>query len=417
MNMRKFRNLVAIVLFFGGLVFSTHADFSSIYIWGDSLSTTTSNSPSPQYYGLRESNGRTWVEVLAQRQGLGANSINNTNWSFSSNNLSYYGHYSSSLVTDIKNFKAPTNATSCLFVIWLDNADFVGDMTDIHVGDPANAPNNGTNLANWVSAINQHLTNHFNFITNLYAKGCRTLVAPNAADVTTIPEFNGSGAAYRAFVRQQIISFNTSYAAMLNQLQASPSFPGLKIYVPDIFTLLNNALTNASAYGLTNALNYYGQSTDAIDALNPKVLNGPGTNYIFWDYLGSPTAQMGEVIADVAQQTLSPVQISGLAQINGSNQLNVVNVPVGLNGFLDNSTNLAQTSWTTVTNFNSLTTTQSLFVITPPLPANFGAGGSGGSGGGSIDPSNPGTNTVAGPPLGSAAQFYRLRFPYAWNWP
>jgi phospholipase/lecithinase/hemolysin len=432
LNVKNLKQFTAIMLFFGGLILSARAGFSSIYIWGDSLSTTTSNSPSSQYYGRRESNGRTWVEVLAQRQGLGANSTTNVNWSYSSNNLSYYGHYSSSLVADIKNFKVPANATNCLFVVWLNNADFVGDMTSIHVGDPANAPNNGTNLANWTSAINQHLTNHFNFITNLYALGCRTLIAPNAADVTTIPQFNSSSAAYRNFVRQRIISFNTSNTVMLNGIQTSTNFPGLKIYVPDIFSLLDNVLTNAPAYGLTNALDYYGHSIAAIDDLNPNVLYGPGTNYVFWDRFGSPTAKMGEIIADVAQQSVSPAQIS-ISQIsnvtlsNGSNLLNVamnmVNLPVGLNGFVDGSTNLAQPNWILATNFNSTATSQSISVLAPPFPTvDFGSGGGSGGSGGSSGPPMPGsgTGTTSGSNYVSfttSAQFYRLRFPFAWNWP
>jgi phospholipase/lecithinase/hemolysin len=424
------RNLSAIVLFFGGLVFSSQAGFSSIYIWGDSLSNTTTNnagSSAKYYYGQRYSNGRTWVEVLAQRQGLGANSISNVNWSYSSNNVSFYGHYSSSFVTDIKSFNPPPGlANKSLFVVWADNADFVGDMTSF------GQPNSGTNQTAWTTAINQHLTNHLNFITSLYAKGARTFVAPNAADITVIPQFNNSGAAYRKFVRQQIISFNASYAAMLNQLQASPNFPGLKIVVPDIYSLLNNVLTNAASFGLTNALydEKYGNGPTCIDAtdayslglLNSAALNGPGTNYIFWDYFGSPTAAMGEVIADFVQQYLSPVQLTGVTQINGNDRLDVVNMPVGLNGFVDGNTNLSPSTWTLATNFNSFTTAQSIFVITPPLPAGFGTGAPTNTGPVDINPGDISTNAVYPPPgtntfFNVAAQFYRLRFPYAWNWP
>ena len=407
--------------FFGGLIFSAHATFSSIYIWGDSLSTTTSNTPpSSQYYGLRESNGRTWVEVLAQRQGLGANSITNPAWSYSSNNLSYYYHLSSDVVNDISRFNPANSVTNCLFVVWVNNADFVDDLLNPAVGLPNGKNNsNGTNLANWTTAINQHINNHSNAIVSLYAKGCRTMIAPNAADVTAIPQFAGSGTAYRNFVRQQIISFNASYATMLQQICASS--PGLAIYNPDIFSLLNNVLTNAASYGLTNAVDYYGNSIDALHNLNPSGLNGPGTNYIFWDYT-SPTAAMGEVIADFAQQCMSPVQFSAIKQVNGSNRLDVVNMPVGLGGFVDNSTNPVPGSWTSgITNFTGLTSAQSIFIPTPPLPDGLGSGLTNISGGGtvSIDPNNPGTNSASGTNtfFNSAGQFYRLRFPYAWNWP
>ena len=112
--------------------------------------------------------------------------------------------------------------------------------------------------------------------------------------------------------------------------------PGLAIYTPDYFTLLNNVLTNAAYYGLTNALSPQGFSIDAYSdfAIVNLTLNGPGTNYIFWDPQ-DPTAMLHEIMADVAQQLISPVQISWLALFNGSNRLDVANMPVGLNGFVD----------------------------------------------------------------------------------
>jgi phospholipase/lecithinase/hemolysin len=188
--------------------------------------------------------------------------------------------------------------------------------------------------------------------------------------------------------------------------------PGLKIYAPDFFTLLNNVLTNAAAYGLTNALSSSGFSIDALTALYahpPVVLNGPGTNYIFWDYM-NPTAKLHEVMADVAQQLVSPVKISKLTPFNnGSNRLDVVNYPAGLSGYVDGSTNLALANWTSVANITSTNTTDSFFAPTngsSQFSQNILPDPGGGSGSGSN-----------GVPLNVTAQFYRLHFPYAWSWP
>ena len=136
-------------------------------------------------------------------------------------------------------------------------------------------------------------------------------------------------------------------------------------------------LTNAPSYGLTNA------GIDALDdsSLKNKSTNGPGANYIFWDDL-DPTARSHEVMADVAQQSISRVQISQLTLLVGSNRLDMANIPIGLSGFVDGSTNLAQTNWTSVQNINSTNASETIFV------------------------------TNSGP-----LQFYRLRFPYAWSWP
>ena len=236
----------------------------------------------------------------------------------------------------------------------------------------------------WTNAMNQSLTNHYNIVTNLYAKGARTLLMPNAVDITEIPQYSplqSNSPASRNFVRQQIVNFNTNFVTTLNR--AKTNCPGLVIYVPNYFALLDNVLTNAAAYGLTNALSG-GVSIDAIDdpALTGKVAtNGPGTNYIFWD-AKDPTAEFHEIIADVAQQIISPVQFSKVAKFTGSNQLTVANMPVGLSGFVDSITNLTKTNWTAALTVTSTNTTQSLFV------------------------------TNSGP-----VRFYRLRFPYAWSWP
>ena len=87
-------------------------------------------------------------------------------------------------------------------------------------------------------------------------------------------------------------------------------------------------------------------------------------------------------MAGVAERLIAPPQISQIESEEDGNQLNLANVPVGLNGVVLGSTNLALTNWTTVTNFNSTNTTQSVFV-----------------------------------PISGPMQFYRLNFPFSWTWP
>ena len=106
-----------------------------MYIFGDGACTTTTNTSSGGlYYGLRNSNGRVWVEVLAQRQGLSADSITNADWSNSINNYSYYGQFSPILVTNLNSFIPPADGNTALFVVWVCDADFVGDMEYIYGG-------------------------------------------------------------------------------------------------------------------------------------------------------------------------------------------------------------------------------------------------------------------------------------------
>lgn len=354
---------MSVVILLSGLaVFPAQAAFTSLHIFGDGVSTTTNAPAGPFYHGNRYANGRVWVEVLAEQQGLEYDS--KKNWS-------YFGHYSANLVANLNNFPAPPDANTALFVVWVNNADFVYDMNNY-------TPYTTNNLAVWTNAINQSLTNHLTAIQTLYAKGARTLIMPNAADVTQVPFYVRSSSANRAFVRQRVIDFNVAFAASLNQ--ASASLPGLTIHVPDIFALFDDVLADSAHYGLTNALEN-GLTVDALSdpALTDKSLNGPGANYIFWDYL-DPTSRFHAVIADNVHQLISPVQISTLTWLSDSNRLEVANLPIGRDGFVESSPNLA--SWTPVENINRTNATQTMFV-----------------------------------PASGPQQFYRLRIPFAWSWP
>lgn len=372
-NVKSLVRFTVGVLLLGPLVVPVRATYSSLYVFGDGVSTTTNNPfAGSSYYGLRRSNGRVWVEVLAQRLGLGDNSITNVNWSYSSNNWSYYGQFSSNLVGNLTGFPAPAAANAALFIVWVNDADFVGYMGNIYPS---------TNIVTWTNAINQSLSNHFQAITNLYhAKGARTLIMPNAVDITQIPQYSLiTSSADKSFIRQRVIDFNTAFATtLINRIKTN--CPGITIYVPDIFTLFNNILTNAAGYGLTNAL-YQGQSIDALEdpALSNKSTNGPGANYIFWDAT-DPTAKAHEVIADVVQQFISPVKIANITSLNSSNRLDFANLPIGLAGFVEGSTDFV--NWASVQTIPGTNAPQ--FTLLP----------------------------TAGP-----MQFYRLRFPFSWSWP
>ena len=234
---------------------------SSLHIFGDGVSctTTTSNQPTALFYGDRNCNGRVWVEVLAQRQGLPL---------YGSNNLSYFGNDSPTLVTELSHYTAPSDASTALFVVWLCDADFVWDMLNVYPS---------LDLSTWNSYINSSLTNHWQIITNLYAKGARTFLLPNAVDITEVPEFSGLRASDKSFVRQRVVAFNTAFAAMVNQARAS--LPGITIYVPDYFSLLDSMLAQPATYGLINPPG----SGDAIEDGYTSPSSAPGANYIFWD--------------------------------------------------------------------------------------------------------------------------------------
>jgi hypothetical protein len=168
------------------------------------------------------------------------------------------------------------------------------------------------------------------------------------------------------------------------------SCPNLTLYTPDFFTLLTNLIAHPASYGVTNALGD-GLSIDALDAINygmPNAnTNGFGTNFIFWN-IDNPTAMVHTWMANLVQQLISPAQISKITPVNGSNRLELANVPIGQNGMVIGCTNLALPAWKTnllsngTNTFLSTNTTQAVYVLSS-----------------------------------SPVWYYRLSFPYSWTWP
>lgn len=237
-----------------------------------------------------------------------------------------------------------------------------------------------TNIVTWTNAMNQSLSNHFTAITNLYGKGARTFILPNAVDLTKIPQYSlTTSAALKSFVRQRVMDFNAAFATTL-MTRIKTNCPGITLHVPDIFGLLDQIQAHAADYGLTNAL-YNGQSIDVLEdpLLADKSLNGRGTNYIFWDAI-DPTAKAHAVIADYVQQLIAPVRIDSIKALNGTNRLALINLPLGRDGFVESSAGFS--GWANVAGITSTNLTQTIL-----LPAD-------------------------GP-----QRFYRMRFPFVWTWP
>jgi phospholipase/lecithinase/hemolysin len=204
---------------------------------------------------------------------------------------------------------------------------------------------------------------------------------PNAVDIAEVPDYADYGSNNLAFIRQRVIDFNTAFTTtLMNQLMTN--CPGLTIYVPDFFSMLDNMLTNAAAYGLTNAGTYALNQSPPNVVLTNLSMTGPGANYIWWDD-EDPTAMVHEIMADITQQLISPAQITNFTVLNGSNQLSVASLPIGQNGLVLGCTNLLTPGWTTNATFVSSNATQTVFV----------------------------------PASGSPQMFYQLYFPYTWTWP
>jgi phospholipase/lecithinase/hemolysin len=253
------------------------AGFSSIYVFGDGVSTTTQNPPplpTNLYFGSRYCDGLVWVEVLSQSRGITY---------APAKNISYYGHYSSLMVSSVNNLAAPADAATSLFIIWCANADFVKFVAQDSI------PPYNTNLATWQNAITQSVNNHVTAVNTLRLnKGAKAIMIPTAADIMKVPFFSESNATEKAFIRARIVDFNNQLASAMNNLVSAN--PELTIVMPDVFAFLDQVLANPSAYGMRNPP---GQNV-AISTADPW---NQSRDFVFWDE-EHPTAMFQAALAN-----------------------------------------------------------------------------------------------------------------------
>jgi phospholipase/lecithinase/hemolysin len=352
----------------GMLMFSTThsvAGFSSIYVFGDGVSNTN-NAPTGtalNYYENRFCNGKVYVEVLSRWQGI---TFNN------SKNVSNFGNDSTVLVNKVNTFTAPGDASTSLFIVWSNNADFV-DFTSVGLTTP------WTNTAPWTTMANTSIANQVTAITTLYNKGARKIVMPNAVDVLRTPYYNAFNSSDRSFARQRIIAYNQQFKTSM--AQAMVGKPGLEIILPDTFAFFDQVLANPAAYGMINPSDLNAGGFDS----GSSALNGAGAQYVFWDDY-HPTAKMQMHLANFIQQAVTPIKVNSISRSGGNVQIQLANIPLERAGLIQGSATL-QPPWSTDL----------------AISEQFVSGGST-------------TKTYSFPAVGSK-RFYRAAFPVVWTWP
>ena len=234
----KFRTLLALLL--AVLPMQRTAAYTGLYVFGDTVSTTTNNTSGlPYYHGNRFCNGRVWVEVLAQWQGLSY---------VAANNKSFYGHDSvaltnPSLPTSVNSFMRPPNVASALFVVWCNDADFV--FLAYNYSFPYN------NGQDWAAQMTLSIDRHKAAVSTLYDRGARTIIMPKAVNIAAIPDFAGIGLANQQFIKARVAEYNIAFVEALSAHAASKL--DLKIYIPDTFSLFEQAQATPAVFGLTNS--------------------------------------------------------------------------------------------------------------------------------------------------------------------
>jgi phospholipase/lecithinase/hemolysin len=346
------------------------AGFTSLHVFGDSLSTTEdSPAPSQYFYGGRYCNGRVWIEVLAGWQDLPY---------LPAQNDSTFGNDIEDVESALATYTAPADAATALFVLWVSGADFANFM---FAG--SGLPYEASNLAVWNTFLTDTLDSHEAVISTLYGKGVRNLILPNLPDLSVAPVF-GLSPAELNFVKDRVQDFNSGLEGRLATLL--PTLPGLRVWTPDVFNLIEGVLADPAAFGLQNPVIPGPPDTfeygliPAFDAGGtPDLATGPGTDYVFWDDL-NPTAAVHFIIADLVQDEISPPRIDFITKVPGGFDLQFSNLPAGRPGSIEGSENLA--GWSEDAPYTPAATTDTV----------------------TLNPTGP-------------MRFFRLDFSSGWTWP
>ncbi len=354
--------LVMAIMAAGFLGREAKAGFSSMYVFGDSISAVTGGGtqypPPPgtsvdNYWNGRFSNGRVWVEYLADLQGMRF-STNNDYASFGGGSPAIYR------MLFFGNYYPPPDLATSLCVYWPACSDCF-----------ALAILGGTN--SWSPYFQEMITNITGSIDLLYSQGMRSVMIPNSVDISLVPFFSytldalgiGSVAPYGVpslpTLRTNVTLYNAVLATAISQMRAK--YPDLKIYAPDFYTQLNFGVSHPEVYGLTKI------GIDALEdtALTDKSFDGPGANYVFWDYL-HPTTKVHAFMAAFAAQALAGPMFQQISLKGGNLRLDLANLPTGRIGTLETKTDLAtQTDWTPFTSIVVTNSTQTVVISTTGL--------------------------------------------------
>jgi phospholipase/lecithinase/hemolysin len=312
--------------------------YSALYAFGDSLSdagdlsilttpTGTTRPVSPPYYSQKYgpvsgsvfSNGPTWVQDVSTALGLGTlapSLAGGTDYAYGGALTGATPQNTDpailaiSLPTQLAQFKAQASKPSAnaLYTVSIGANDLLGILA-----------NTGLSAQQQSADVNAAVANEVSFVQQLVGSGAKTLLVLNVPDLGKIPDVTSrqpqAGTAPTA-IETEATQLSTAYnAALSTQLAAVASASGTRIQIVDSNTLLNAAIANPAAYGLTNATTpvYTGDN----GSFNSGGLAASGAaaqdQYLFFDSI-HPTETGHGAIADLAEQQLSGVPV--LAAVN-----------------------------------------------------------------------------------------------------
>jgi outer membrane lipase/esterase len=283
------------------------AQFNQFYFFGDSLSDAGTFKPLlPPGTGLFTTNpGPIWAQVIAQRHGSTATPANQGGNDYAEGGArvsqlpgvpdSPPTATATPITTQISNFlaKGPVNRNA-LYSVWGGADDVFVQLNLLAAGTitPAQAQANLALAATQLGAA----------VGVLNAAGARYILLFNLPDIGSTPFGKGSGQS--ASITALTSLYNSTLMATIDALNLHP----IRL---NVFGLLNEAIANPGALGLTNVTSP-GCTTRSIFCTSSTLVSPsvPQT-YLFADDV-HPTTAGHQLIADYAASVISAPQQMGL---------------------------------------------------------------------------------------------------------
>jgi phospholipase/lecithinase/hemolysin len=310
--------------------------FSDIFAFGDSLSdagnlsiltTATGSEPvSPPYFqenygsssGNIFSNGPTWVQNLSIALGLGTlkpSLLGGTDFAFGGAEtgttpqnavdlpflpISLPGQaLALSLPAQFTQVQAamPNPSATALYTLSIGS----NDVLDI-LAKP------GLTTQQQTTDVNDAVANEISFVKQLAAVGAMNLLVLDVPDLGKTPDVtqgmaNGSSmpsAALNAEASQLASEYNTALTSQL------ATITGINVHVVDAFQMIDNAVADPAAFGLTNVTSAVWSGNFTSPSSGTLAVTGAAAQdqFLFWDHL-HPTETGHQALADAAEQQLS----------------------------------------------------------------------------------------------------------------
>ena len=307
---------------------SSHAQFTGLYVFGDSLSDSGNNAlvigangsqvitgngyiPTQPYGGGTYSNAGVWVTPFAAGLGLAAASAPSLagggNFAYGGARTTVNGSvggFPPSATTQLNGYLSATSGSAsatALYVIAVGGND-VRDALAAAAANPANAPPSiRAAAASFAAGIG-------NMVDALQAAGAQRIVVWDAPNVAAAPAVRAQGALAISVANSTVSAFNTALGGRL------AGEAGVSIF--DIAGLFNTVVANPGAYGFSNVTDACG----AVSGCNPS-------QYLFWDGIHPTSAAqaitahaMLAAVPEPASVLMMAVGVAGLLAMSRRRQ-------------------------------------------------------------------------------------------------